>query len=420
MGLVGATRETSSGAVLEPAAARLVDALEAAIPGIAARGARTILDEIESYQDIGSPDLLHDIDATMRANLAMIVQVMRTGRQVTNPDLGFLRGSATRRARTRIPLGDFVHAYRIGLRVAWEALLEYAEDEASRRATLSLFGDFIEYINVTSTYVGEVYAEVEQLLRAEGEHVREELFGDLLIGRRPPPGPREEALRLAGLTADGAYVVIAAQPVAPMDAFALRAAATALGRTGARANAPLAVVRTQEIVAVVPVGPLGVAALVRAVRDASARLAEDGIVLTIGTSTVVSGLDLIAVAYREASDAHAITSAGGVLCLCELKAFDHLMLIGDETTARLISPAVARFVADDLAEGGVLTSTFLEYAATDLNAKAAAERLFIHVNTAHYRLAKIADCTGRDLRSLNDIIEILIAITLARGRSTRA
>jgi PucR C-terminal helix-turn-helix domain/GGDEF-like domain len=415
--LVVSTREKSLEATLEPAAARLVDALEAAIPEIAAGGAQTIRDEIEAYRERASPALLDDIDATMRANLAMIVQVMRTGRQVTTPDLSFLRGSATRRARTGIPLADFVHAYRIGLRVAWEALLERAENEASRLATLSLFGHFIEYINVTSTYVAEVYAEVEQLLRDEGEHVRQELLGDLLCGRRPPPGPRDEALRLAGLTADGEYVVISARPVAAADAYALRAAASALGRTGARTSAPLAVVRGQEIVAAVPIEPQGAAALVRAVRDAGARLAGDGIELTVGASTVVSGLDLVAAAYREASDAHAISDAGGVLCLCELKAFDHLMLVGHETTARLISPDIARFVADDLAEGGVLTATFLEYAATDLNAKAASERLFIHVNTAHNRLAKIAESTGRDLRSLNDVIEILIAISLARGRS---
>jgi hypothetical protein len=42
----------------------------------------------------------------------------------------------------------------------------------------------------------------------------------------------------------------------------------------------------------------------------------------------------------------------------------------------------------------------------------AAEQLYVHVNTAHNRLSRIAARTGRDLRSLNDIIELLIAIKL--------
>jgi DNA-binding PucR family transcriptional regulator len=52
--------------------------------------------------------------------------------------------------------------------------------------------------------------------------------------------------------------------------------------------------------------------------------------------------------------------------------------------------------------------------AADLNAKAASEQLHVHVNTAHYRLGKIADRTGRDLRSVSDVLELVIAINLAR------
>ncbi|MEJ1938256.1 helix-turn-helix domain-containing protein, partial [Nostoc sp. NIES-2111] len=55
-------------------------------------------------------------------------------------------------------------------------------------------------------------------------------------------------------------------------------------------------------------------------------------------------------------------------------------------------------------------------AASDLNAKVAAERLHVHVNTAYYRLDRIAARTGRDMRKLADIQELLIAIRLLLGR----
>ena len=44
----------------------------------------------------------------------------------------------------------------------------------------------------------------------------------------------------------------------------------------------------------------------------------------------------------------------------------------------------------------------------------------MHVNTAHYRLGKIAEKTGCDLRSVSDVLELLIAIKLAQRRERLA
>jgi sugar diacid utilization regulator len=68
--------------------------------------------------------------------------------------------------------------------------------------------------------------------------------------------------------------------------------------------------------------------------------------------------------------------------------------------------------AEDREHGGHLIATLLASADADLNAKAAAEALLIHPNTAHYRLARIAEKTGSDLRRLPDVIDLLIAIRL--------
>jgi DNA-binding PucR family transcriptional regulator len=69
-------------------------------------------------------------------------------------------------------------------------------------------------------------------------------------------------------------------------------------------------------------------------------------------------------------------------------------------------------VEEDAAGGGALTGTLLVYAAANLNAKVTAERLYIHVNTAHHRLSRIEEKTGCDLRDLADVQELLIAIKL--------
>jgi DNA-binding PucR family transcriptional regulator len=90
-------------------------------------------------------------------------------------------------------------------------------------------------------------------------------------------------------------------------------------------------------------------------------------------------------------------------------AFEYLTLGADVTASRLIAPAVVQFVAEDAKQGGVLIQTLRDYVACDLNARRAAERLHIHVNTCHYRLGRIADRTGCDLHRVTDLIEILIA-----------
>lgn len=99
--------------------------------------------------------------------------------------------------------------------------------------------------------------------------------------------------------------------------------------------------------------------------------------------------------------------------MSDLSAFEYLTLRPDPTASRLIAPAIQEFVAQDAEEGAPLVTTLREYIACDLNARRAADSLHIHVNTAHYRLGRIAERTGRDLRNVSDLLEILIAARLS-------
>jgi len=131
-------------------------------------------------------------------------------------------------------------------------------------------------------------------------------------------------------------------------------------------------------------------------------------------STVIGNLSQLPDAYREASSARSGRgSTPGVVELSELSAFEYLTLRSDGTAARLIAPAVLEFVDRDIHDGGAMIATLREYVDADLNTRRAAERLHIHVNTAHYRLGKIAERTGCDLRRVTDLIEILIAARLS-------
>jgi DNA-binding PucR family transcriptional regulator len=147
--------------------------------------------------------------------------------------------------------------------------------------------------------------------------------------------------------------------------------------------------------------------------EARERAGGNGVTLAVGVSTVQAGPTSLGAAYREASQAlRRVAAAGGVLSLPDLSAFEYLTLREDDVARRLIAPEIEQFVADDRAHGSQLIDTLLAYAEADLNAKAAAEQLLIHVNTAHYRLGRIAEKTGCDLRRLPDVIDLLIAVRL--------
>lgn len=63
-----------------------------------------------------------------------------------------------------------------------------------------------------------------------------------------------------------------------------------------------------------------------------------------------------------------------MVVLPALRAFDYLTRFSHESVRRPVPAELRRFVNEDLAEGGVLTSTLLEYVAVDLNVKSASAR----------------------------------------------
>ncbi|NQE71488.1 hypothetical protein NG2371_05961 [Nocardia gamkensis] len=55
-----------------------------------------------------------------------------------------------------------------------------------------------------------------------------------------------------------------------------------------------------------------------------------------------------------------------------------------------------------------------------MNLREAAEELRIHHNTAKYRLERIQELTERNVRSANDLVELLVGVPLVRRSSSSA
>jgi hypothetical protein len=392
----------------------IAGALEARRDELIAAALDAIRARMPAYRE-ADPALLEDVRTHIAEHHDLLIAVLRRGRPPAPGEFGFVARRAALRARRGISLVDFLEAFRSYHDVVWDSMVDAArESGVAGDEMLEAARTVIRYIDLATTEAGAAYLESQQLLLADGDRVRRDLLEDLLAARPPGTAAGLAAARAAGLEEEAGCVLVAALPVqAPEDdEGGLRAAANALAAAVRDRLPPLAVTRHGEIVivrAVTGERP----ALAAPLERACAEVARRGVTLAVGVSTVQDRLATLGAAYREASGALArVADGGGVLSLPDTTAFDYLTLREDAVAERMIAPRIARFVAEDRAHGGVLTRTLLAYADADLNAKAAAEALLIHVNTAHHRLGRIAEKTGCDLRRLSDVIDLLIAIKL--------
>ncbi|MEU4840014.1 PucR family transcriptional regulator [Nocardia testacea] len=376
-------------------------------------------------------------DAEFRADVhEQVARLCRTGlralldtRRVTAADLAATRRAAVRRARSGLPLTDYITAFRIGQQAFWKSLVTHAGNSPdAREATLSLVLPLTRYCDLVSTQATHAYLEFQQHRSAEAGRDGRELLDCLLGGTLPERGPlpATAAAHGIGVTHPDRLVVVTAAVHGIADhrgdtsgTEAAHLVAAALARTAVNGHRTLAVVRDAgtrdlEIVAVAALGRTGtVEDLCARLKRTHESLAGEGITAALGVSTVGTGVEYLPRARQEARAAlDLLPDDGGVMALPELSPFRYLVLRSDETARNLVDPRITRTLTDDQAKGAVLADTIRAFADADMNLREAAETLRIHHNTAKYRLRRIQQLTGRNIRSVADLVDLLVALEL--------
>jgi len=407
----------------DPAIVRIIAAIEARWQDLVDVTVEEIWAQVPAYSRSTDPALRSDLHRHVDAVFGVLLVCLREDRAAVRSDFDSTPEQARRRVEQGVQLSDFLHAFRIGQLHLWHGILEAVRDDPeARMAALLVVDKVMHMIEVGSTTAAEVYLEAQQHRVADQDRRVRDLFEDLLRRQTVSSGPKLSMLRSAGIEAAADLLVLSAVAVGPVaDDRTVRLARSAVRAGRAQGLDGLAATRQDEVVALLPVPSEGHAKVVCRLERAVEELSRDGMQLSVGVSTVRGGLAEVPEAYAEAVLARrALAGRPGFLALSLLSTFDYLMLRDDETALRLVRPEVRRFVEDDLARGGALIATVEEYAACDLNAKIAAERLHMHANTAYYRLNKVAERTGSDLRRFADVLELMIAVRLLRaaGSST--
>ncbi|MFJ9391143.1 PucR family transcriptional regulator [Nocardioides sp. NPDC101246] len=391
----------------------VVDRVRATLDVTVAAAVELTWAEVASYEKSDDPDLPEDLRLHVDAVFRAVLTAMEEGRPAVPTDFPITAVQAGRRVQQGIPLSDFLKAFRINQVRLWESVIAAASDRQSRDAALHLATRVMQVIEVGSSVAADAYLAAQQLQLVEGDRLRRDLVEDIVAGRVILPGPKADLARAQGIEPMTPVVIGSAVAVkSDLSGAQLRDALSTVRGVLSGGQRGIAALRQDEIVAVAVV-PGSVDRLISGLERAQRRLAKEGIELSLGVSTTHHGLAEAPRAYAEAIVAReGLHGLSGTLALSRMTTFDYLVTREDPTARRLIRPAVRQFVEEDQGNGGALIATLIEYARSDLNAKEAAARLHLHVNSAYYRLDKIGERTGSDLRRFADLQELLIAIAL--------
>ncbi|NWF25797.1 helix-turn-helix domain-containing protein [Streptomyces sp. PKU-EA00015] len=402
---------------------RILHAVQHRLEEVAKTAVAVMRTEIPSYA-LQDERFFDDVRNQVLTHYRIQLAALAGGQDIAPEDLLFSRAAAMRRARAGFALEDWISAFRVGRQVLWDALLDCAGTSAeAQQAALSLVTPLMRYVDYASTHAAQAYVEYQQHVVADADRERRDLLDQLLAGAAPARGPLLATAQAYGIGPHSPMMAVVAVCIGDTHTGDLTSAesgyatSASLSVAGPWAGRTLVVVRHGEVVAV-PVVRTGMDAedICAHFEAVQRRLAREGTLLSMGISTVARGACELPRAYEEARAAlDLVPGGGGVAALPRLSPFDYLALRADDLARQLVDPRVRALLEEDRGRGDMLAATIRAFAEADLNLRLAADRLRVHHNTAHYRLRRIEERTGRNPRRIADLLELLVALAIRDG-----
>jgi PucR C-terminal helix-turn-helix domain len=353
---------------------------------VARRMVEHFTSEIDAYRDLPQPVVAEQIVAISRHNLDLFFGTLAEDRPISDEELEPFRESARRRAEEGLPLEDLLHAYRLGGRMGWEALIAAATAD-EQAALLPSVARLMEYIDRVSDAVTDTYHDERRHLVSAEERQLHELFQALLAGAALDADQRNAAEQ-AGLPLVDRYRPFAIR-LAEGPAHAHSQVAAAL-RQGGR----LALTEGPGVVGIAPAA-------------AEPPYVESAALVAVGeparTGSLAGALD----DARLLLDVAARLGASGVVTVRDY--LPELLLarspqLGTAIERRVLGPL------EDYAErrSADLLETLEVFMRVGLDRRGAAEALHVHPNTLDYR--RVEELAELDLSSPGDLALIALAL----------
>ena len=372
----------------------LVDRVDAS--EIARRMVTAFRSEIGGYARLPESVIAGQILEVSRRNVELFFRSITELRGPTKEELAPFRESARSRAEEGLPLEDLLHAYRLGGRLGWQALME-AADPTEYPALLAAAELLMRYIDSVSAAVAQTYLDEHQHLVSEEERRQRALVEALIHPERETPALRDLAERVGFPIADRYRPFAKALPGAPTHAHSQLASAL-------RSRGLLALTEGDRVTGL-------------AVETADETTIADGSGLfTLGRPTPRTELRVALDDMRMLLELARRQGSNG---LVEAEAFlPELLLARSPDLAVEIAQRVLQPL-EDYAErrSSGLLETLAAFFDCDLDRRRTAGHLHVHPNTLDYRLRRIAELTGLDPSRPRDLV--LLELALIRRKIER-
>jgi PucR C-terminal helix-turn-helix domain len=350
---------------------------------------------IAGYRRLPEPVVTTQIREVAQRNVSLFVACALQVRGPTEEELAWFRVSARDRATEGMPLEDLLAAYRMGGRLAWQALAEAVEP--AQQASLVVIGDLVmRYVDEVSSAVAQTYLDERQHLVSEEERRLRELTEAIAGGEPLGPAHREWAEAI-GFPLSPGYRAFALHVVGGS------ARDHSLIASQLQGSGILALTEGDRVTGLLPVD-----APTDALRPPGALLALGDEVPRAELAAALDDLRLL-VDFATDTDDEPPPHIDPGEYLPELLV-RRSPALADQLRRRVLEPLAAptaRPSAD-------LVATLAAFVAADLDRRRAAARLHIHPNTLDHRLRRIQDLTGLRLARPRDLALVVLALSALR------
>jgi sugar diacid utilization regulator len=378
--------------------------------------------EIPEYRRVKDEALWTEVRQILRANIPVFFNAVIEGRIPRQEEVSAARYFARRRVHQGVPLRGHLTAYRNGMWLLWEELVNCVMHRPALQKELLLRAAWaFQHLDIVSSAVSEAYYAEQEGRARHRDRIMRDLFDEIIDGG--PSSPEELKVRAdaVGLDFESEFhILVLFRP--PGRSGSLRHAelpsvtvvvAEAGGITVERV---VSVERNRELLVLTPRSgeELRIAVLRSKLVEALEPTVTAGVPLLVGISGVVSGIAGVRQGYKEAKRA---TDMGQMLDPTNFIHFygDYVLHdvldSGAKPGQRLIDEVLGPLLAVG-DTGQRLIDTLQAYFSAGLILKVAAGSLDIHPNTLAYRMRQIYQLTGLDPGSPGQRLRTEIALQL--------
>jgi hypothetical protein len=384
-------------------------------PALTRRIVRGFVDTIPIYRQLPEEELQGDITRIVEDTVHLLARLLREQRDPLPEELSRLVASAARRAEEGVPLEAVVTAYHLGVRQAWDTLVEPAlpDDLAD---VLSADRLVLRFLGAAMEAICAGYLVERQSMLNQEQHARDRVTSVLLRGE-----PAIEPAANAGIRLAARYLVVALLLGAhPDEGQKGPGGPIASRRKLRRIRGALDAFAEEPVLAVLDSG--GGIVLVPLDGGAEAPWDWAGASALVDALSGAAGVDVTAAA--ELATLEKVKNAAGLTrqVLDVVRAFERppgLYRLPDVLLEyQLTRPGTGRTalagLLDPLADHGELLHTLDAYLTHRFDRRQTAAALHVHPNTVDYRFRRVAHLTGLNPADPLDMQRVAAALAARR------